>query len=79
MIESVMQNYVDHVSYDSLKSCLVSPSCIKEVTTSKLEFMHSIIEHSEVMEANGWAPKFENYHQVRTEHYLRKRNHLSLS
>ena len=55
-----MQNYVDHVSYDdSLKSCLVSPSCVEEVTTSELEFLHSIIEHIEVMEANGWAPRFE--------------------
>ena len=44
MIESVLQNYVDHVSYDDpLKSCLVSPSCVKEVTTSELEFLHSII------------------------------------
>ena len=60
MIEFVVQNYVDHVSYDDpLKSCLVSPSCVEEVTTSKLEFLHSIIEHSEVMEANGWAPRFE--------------------
>ena len=60
MIESVVQNYVDHVSYDDpLKSCLVSPSCVEEVTTSELEFMHSIIEHSEVMEANGRAPRFE--------------------
>ena len=60
MIESVMQNYVDHVSYeDPLKSCLVSPSCVKEVTTSELDFLHSIIEHSEVMEANGWVPRFE--------------------
>ena len=60
MIEYVMQNYVDHVSYDDpLKSCLVSPSCAEEVTTSKLEFLHSIIEHSEVMVANGWAPRFE--------------------
>ena len=60
MIESVVQNYVDHVSYDDpLKSCLVSPSCVEEVTTSELEFLHSIIEHSEVMEANGWAPRFE--------------------
>ena len=61
MIESVVQNYVDHVSYDDpLKSCLVSPSCVEEVTTFELEFLHSIIEHSEVMEANGWAPRFEN-------------------
>ena len=60
MIESVVQNYVDYVSYDdSLKSCLVSPSCVEEVTTSELEFLHSIIEHSEVMEENGWAPRFE--------------------
>ena len=60
MIESVVQNYVDHVSYDDpLKSCLVSPSCVEEVTTSELDFLHSIIEHSEVMEANGWAPRFE--------------------
>ena len=60
MIDSVVQNYVDHVSYDDpLKSCLVSPSCVEEVTTSELEFLHSIIEHSEVLEANGWAPRFE--------------------
>ena len=60
MIESVVQNYVDHVSYDDpLKSCLVSPNCVEEVTTSELEFLHSIIEHSEVIEANGWAPRFE--------------------
>ena len=60
MIESVVQNYVDHVSYDDpLKSCLVSPSCVEEVTTSELEFLHSIIKHSEVMEANGWARRFE--------------------
>ena len=60
MIESIVQNYVDHVSYDDpLKSCLVSPSCVKEVTTSELEFLHSIIEHSEVMDANGWAPGFK--------------------
>ena len=53
MIESIVQNYVDHVSYDDpLKSCLVSPSCVEEVTTFELEFLHSIIEHSEVMEAN---------------------------
>ena len=54
MIEYVVQNYVDHVSYDDpLKSCLVSPSCVEEVTTSELEFLHSIIEHSEVMKVNG--------------------------
>ena len=60
MIEFVVHNYVDHVSYDDpLKSCLVSPSCVEEVTTFELEFLHSIIEHSEVKEANGWAPRFE--------------------
>ena len=54
MIKSVVQNYVDHVSYDDpLKSCLVSPSCVEEATTFELEFLHSIIEHSKVMEANG--------------------------
>ena len=60
MIEYVVQNYVDHVSYDDpLKSCLVSPICVEEVTTSELEFLPSIIEYSEVMEANGWPPRFE--------------------
>ena len=60
MIESVVPNYVDHISYDDpLKSYLVSPSCVEEVTTSELEFLHSIIEHGDVMEANGWAPRFE--------------------
>ena len=65
MIESIMQNYVDHVSYeDPLKSCLVSPSCVEEVTTSEFDFMHYIIEHSEVMEANGWAPRFEKLQPI---------------
>ena len=60
MIEFVVQNYVDHVSHDDpLKSCLVSLSYVEEVTTFELEFLHSIIEHSQVMEANGWAPRFE--------------------
>ena len=60
MIESIVQNYVDHVSYDDPhKSYLVSPIYVEEVTTSELEFLHSIIERSEVMEANGWAPRFE--------------------
>ena len=54
MIESVVHNYVDHVSYDDpLKFCLESLSCVVEVTTSELEFLYSIIEHNEVMEANG--------------------------
>ena len=60
MKESVVKNYVDHVSHDGpLKSCLVSPSYVEEVTASELEFLHSIIKHREVMEANGWAPRFE--------------------
>ena len=60
MVDSVVQKYLDNVSYDDpLMSCLVSPSWDEEVTTSESEFLHSIIEHSEVLEANGWAPKFE--------------------
>ena len=60
MIDSVVQKYVDNVSYDDpLMSCLVNPSWVEEVTTSESEFLHSIIEHSEVLEANRWAPKFE--------------------
>ena len=60
MIDSVVQKYLDNVSYDDpLMSCPVNPSWVEEVTISKLEFLHSIIEHSEVLEANGWAPKFE--------------------
>ena len=60
LIESIVQNYIDHVSYDDpLKSCIVSPSFVEEVTTSELEFLHFIIEHSDVMEANGWTPSFE--------------------
>ena len=62
MIDSMVQQYVDHVSYDDpLMSCLVSPSWVEEVTTSESGFLHSIIEHSEVLEANGWAPKFEPF------------------
>ena len=60
MIDSVVLNYVDNVSYnDSLVSCLISPSSVEEVTTFESEFLHSIIEHSEVLEANGLSPKFE--------------------
>ena len=60
MVDSVVQKYLDNVSYDDpLMSCLVSPSWDEEVTTSESEFLHSIIEHNEVLEANGWAPKFE--------------------
>ena len=60
MVDFVVQKYLDNVSYDDpLMSCLVSPSWDEEVTTSDSEFLHSIIEHNEVLEANGWAPKFE--------------------
>ena len=31
------------------------------MTTSESEFLHSIIEQSEVLEANGWAHKFESF------------------
>ena len=41
MIDSVVQKYVDNVSYDDpLMSCLVNPSWVEEVTTSKAEFLH---------------------------------------
>ena len=80
MIESIVQNYADHVSYDDpLKSCLVSPNCVKEVTTSELEFLHSIIEHSEVMEANGWAPRFEKLPPIEDRVLPSEENHLSLN
>ena len=60
MVDSVVQKYLDNVSYDDpLMSCLVSPSWDEEVTTSDSEFLYSIIEHNEVLEVNGWAPKFE--------------------
>ena len=60
IFDSVVQKYLDNVSYDDpLMSCLVSPSWDEEVTTSESEFLHSIIEHNEVLEVNGWAPKFE--------------------
>ena len=60
MVDSVVHKYLDNVSHDDpLMSCLVSPSWDKEVITLKSEFLHSIIEHNEVLEVNGWAPKFE--------------------
>ena len=60
MVDYVVQKYLDNVSYDDpLMSCLVSPSGDEKVTTSESEFLHSIIEHNEVLEVNGWAPKFE--------------------
>ena len=60
MVDYVVQKYLDNVPYDDpLMSCLVSLSWDEEVSTSESEFLHSIIEHSEVLEVNGWAPKFE--------------------
>ena len=56
MVDSVVQKYLDNVSHES---CLVSPSWDEEVTTLESEFLHSIIEHNNVLEVNGWAPKFE--------------------
>ena len=29
------------------------------MTTLESEFLHSIIEHKDVLEVNGWTPKFE--------------------
>ena len=60
MVDSMVQKYLDNVSHnDLLKSCLVCPSWDEEVTTLESEFLHSIILHIEVLEVNGWAPKFE--------------------
>ena len=60
MVDSVVQKYLDNVSHDDpLKSCLVSPSWDEEVTTLESEFLHSIIEHKDILEVNGWTPKFE--------------------
>ena len=60
MVDSVVQKYLDNVLHDDpLTSCLVSPSWDEEVTTLVSEFLHSIIEHKEVLEVNGWVPKFE--------------------
>ena len=60
MVDYVVHKYLDNVSHDDpLMSCLVSPSWDEEVTTLESEFLHSIIEHNEVLEVNGWAPKFE--------------------
>ena len=60
MVDSVVQKYLDNASHDDpLVSCLVSPSWDEDVTTSESKFLHSIIEHNEVLEVNGWTPKFE--------------------
>ena len=60
MVDSVVQKYLDNVSHDDpFKLCLVSPSWDEEVTTLESEFLHSIIEHKDVLEVNGWTSKFE--------------------
>ena len=60
MVDYVVQKYLDNISHDDpLMSYLVSPNWDEEVTTIESEFLHSIIEHNEVLEVNGWAPKFE--------------------
>ena len=54
MIDYVVQKYVENVSYDEpLMACLVTPSWVEEVTTFESEFLHSIIEHCEVLVVNG--------------------------
>ena len=59
-VDSVVQKYLDNVLHDDpLTLCLVSPSWDEEVTALESEFLHSIIEHKEVLEVNGWVPKFE--------------------
>ena len=60
MVDSVVQKYLNNVSHDDpLKSCMVSQNWDEEVTTLESEFLHSIIEHKDVLEVNGWTPKFE--------------------
>ena len=60
MVDYVVHKYLDNVSHDDpLMSYLVSPSWDEEVATLESEFLHSIIEHNEILEVNAWAPKFE--------------------
>ena len=80
VIESVMQKFVDHFTCDDpLKSCLVSPKCVEEVTTPKVEFLYSILEHSEVMETNGWTPRFEVLPPIEDRVFPSKEKPLSLN
>ena len=54
MVDSVVQKYLDNISHDDpLNSCLVSPNWDEEVTTPESEFLHSMIEHKDVLEVNG--------------------------
>ena len=55
-----------------MKSCLVSPKCVEEVTTPEMEFVYSILEHSEVMETNGWTSRFEELHPIEERVLLSK-------
>ena len=58
MIDSVVQNYVDNVSYDDpLMSCLVSPSWVEEVTTSEFETLPPIEDR--VLPSEEKPPKLE--------------------
>ena len=75
VIEYVVHEYVDHFSCDNpFKSCLVSPKCIEEVTTPEMEFLYSILEHSEVMETNGWTLRFEELPLIKERVLLSKEN-----
>ena len=65
VIESIVQEYIDYFSCDDpLKSYLVIPKCVEEVTTLELEFLYSMLEHSEVMETNGWTSRLEELPQI---------------
>ena len=80
VIKSFMKEYVDHFSCDDpLKSCLVSPKCGEEVTTPEMEFLYSILEHSEVMETMGGHLDLKNCLQLRREFCSLQRSHLSLN
>ena len=79
VIEFVMQEYVDHFSCDDpLKSCLESPKCVEEVTTPEMEFLYSILEHSEVMETNRWTPRFEELPPIEERVFSSKEKPLEL-
>ena len=79
VIESVVQEYVDHFSCDDpLKSCLVSLKCVEEVTTPEMEFLYTILEYNEVMETNGWTPRFEELPLIEERVFLSKEKPLKL-
>ena len=37
----------------------MSLKCVEEITIPEVEFLYSILEHNEVIETNGWTPRFE--------------------